>query len=71
MTNIRHTDNKELLEEILQALEDNDHYCPCSLTKTPDDKCMCKKFRDIIKQNIPGSYECDCGRYIAEIKEEI
>ena len=48
--------------EIRKALKDNDGYCPCRLFKTPDTKCMCKKFRDQIEQGIEG--ECHCGLYI-------
>jgi len=67
MTSIKQTSNKELLNDILKQLEENNHYCPCSLTKTVDDKCMCKTFREIIASNVPGKYECNCGRYIVEI----
>lgn len=70
MIKITQTEDKELLEEILQQLEDNDHFCPCHLTTTSDDKCMCKKFRDIINNNKPGVYECDCGRFIATIQND-
>ena len=70
MIQIKQTNDKELLEEILKQLKENDHYCPCSLTKTKDDKCMCKTFRDIINNNIVGTYECQCGRYIATITED-
>lgn len=67
MIQIKQTEDKELLTEILKQLKENDHYCPCRLTKTSDDKCMCKAFRDIISTNTPGIYECGCGRYIATI----
>lgn len=70
MIQIKQTEDKELLEEILKQLEENDHFCPCHLMTTPDDKCMCKKFRDIINNNQPGVYECDCGRYIATIQND-
>lgn len=70
MVLIKQTEDKELLAEILKQLEENDHYCPCSLTKTKDDKCMCKTFRDIISNNIPGTYECHCGRYTATITKD-
>lgn len=70
MIQIKQTDDKELLEEILKQLKENDHYCPCSLTKTPDDKCMCAPFRSIMNENIPGVYECSCGRYILTITKD-
>ena len=52
--------DKELAESIKQALKDNDGYCPCVTTKTPDTKCMCKEFRET------KSGMCHCGLYIKE-----
>jgi hypothetical protein len=68
MIQIKQTTDKELLEEILKQLKENDHYCPCSLTRTSDDKCMCKNFRDQIERREPG--ECNCGRYILTVTED-
>lgn len=52
------------------ALEENDGYCPCvpktteEFQKDPTEfKCMCKAFRDQIKNKIPGA--CHCGLWIA------
>lgn len=70
MIKVKQTEDKELLEEILKQLKENDNYCPCSLTKTSDDKCLCKTFREVVNSNIPGTYECNCGRYIATITED-
>lgn len=70
MIKIKQTEDKELLAEILKQLEENDHYCPCSLTKTQQDKCMCQSFRDIINEGNIGQHECACGRYIATITED-
>lgn len=68
MIHISQTNDKEHLEEILRQLKENDHYCPCSLTKTPDDKCMCKSFRDKVERKEPG--ECACGRYVLTITDD-
>ena len=68
MVQIKQTEDKELLAEILKQLKENDHYCPCSLTRTSDDKCMCKNFRDQVEREEPG--ECACGRYILTIAED-
>lgn len=68
MVKIQQTQDKEYLQEILRQLEENDHYCPCSLIRSPDTKCMCKKFRDQIARRESG--ECDCGRYILTITED-
>lgn len=49
----------ELVKTIRKKLKENDGYCPCRLTKTPETKCMCKEF---VEQSGPG--ECHCGLYV-------
>lgn len=56
-TKIVLSEDKELVEEIRKRLKENDGYCPCRISKTPDTKCMCKEFRDA------SSGECHCGLY--------
>lgn len=68
MIQIKQTEDKELLVEILKQLKENDYYCPCSLYKTPDTKCMCKSFRDQVERREQG--ECACGRYVLTITED-
>lgn len=71
MVQIKQTEDKELLEEILKQLKENNHICPCSIRADPKlDKCMCEDFREIINNNIPGIYTCSCGRYIATIQND-
>lgn len=55
---VKVNDNKELVNEIRKKLKENNGYCPCSLIKSEDTKCMCKEFRE---QDIG---ECHCGLYI-------
>lgn len=55
---IKLNNNKELVKEIRKKIKENGGYCPCSLIKNEDTKCMCKEFRE---QN---SGECHCGLYI-------
>ena len=57
---VKVSDNKELVNEIRTKLKENGGYCPCSLIKSEDTKCMCKEFRE---QDIG---ECHCGLYIKE-----
>lgn len=45
-------------QEASRAVENNDGYCPCELTKTADTKCMCKAFRE---QTSSGF--CHCRRF--------
>lgn len=71
MVKIKQTEDRELLTEILKQLEENNHICPCSIRSDPQkDKCMCESFREIINNNIPGVYECHCGRFVATITKD-
>lgn len=54
------TPDKEHAEAIRAALYDNDGYCPCSVEKNEDTKCMCKEFREA------KSGTCHCGLYNKE-----
>lgn len=54
----------ELVTEIKKKLKENNGYCPCRISKTPDTKCMCKEFRDMIKSGESGM--CHCGLYVIE-----
>lgn len=49
----------EIYENVTKAVQNNQGYCPCMITKTADTKCPCKEFRE---QNFAG--ECHCGRYL-------
>lgn len=64
-TEIQLNKNAELVEKIRQRIKDNDGYCPCALIKNEDTKCMCKEFRELIKE---GS--CHCGLYYKIKMEE-
>lgn len=55
---IKFNDDKKLVKEIKQKLKENDGYCPCSLFRTKDTKCMCKEFRE------QKSGMCHCGLYV-------
>lgn len=50
--------DKKFAAEMHKAVKDNNGYCPCSLEKTPDTKCMCKEFREMEEGT------CHCGLYI-------
>lgn len=55
---IKVSQNKDFVKEIRKALNDNDGYCPCSLIKSEDTKCMCKEFRESRELGL-----CHCGLY--------
>ena len=41
--------NAEVVKTVREGLERTGGYCPCRLERTPETKCMCKEFRDQIK----------------------
>ena len=55
--------DKQLVDEIRAKIKENDGHCACAISFTDDNVCMCKDFREQIKEGRIGS--CDCGLYIA------
>ena len=49
--------------QVSNAIKANNGYCPCSLIKNQDTKCMCKNFRELEEG------ECHCGLFV-KIKDE-
>lgn len=71
MIRIKQTEDKEFLKEILKQLKEHNGHCPCQFDyESPDTVCICTSFKEVINSNIPGEYECPCGRYIATITED-
>ena len=48
---------KEVDKSIKKLVDDNNGYCPCTVVKNEDTKCMCKDFRE---QTVG---KCHCGRF--------
>ena len=59
MLQIKLNSDTDLVAAIQAKLKTNGGFCPCSLIKNEDTKCMCKQFRE---QEIPG--ECHCGLFV-------
>ena len=59
--------NKELVAKIKDGLKQKGGYCPCRLERTPENKCMCKEFREQIKDPNFTGY-CHCMLYYKENK---
>lgn len=56
---IEFNQNKEVVDAIKKGLALNNGYCPCRREKNEDNKCMCKEFRDQIKDpNFEGYCHC-------------
>lgn len=56
---IRFNENEEIVKTIKEGLKKNGGYCPCRLEKNEDTKCMCKEFKEQIKDpNFEGYCHC-------------
>lgn len=56
--------DKELCAMIKQGLKDNEGFCPCKVVHNPDNKCICKEFRE---QELG---HCHCGLFIKVEEKE-
>ncbi len=54
--------NSEIAQTVKEGLKQKGGYCPCRVEKTPDTKCMCKEFRDQIKDPEFEGF-CHCMLY--------
>lgn len=68
MIQVRYNSDSDLVKSIRDAIVYNQGYCPCKLEKTKDTKCMCKEFRDKVKNKYTGF--CHCGLYESYFKED-
>ncbi len=57
--------DKEIVESLKNKIKENGGYCPCRLVHNEDTKCMCKEFRDQIKDDSFVGY-CHCMLYYKE-----
>lgn len=54
--------DKEVVETLKNKMKENGGYCPCRLVHNEDTKCICKEFRDQIKDDSYEGY-CHCMLY--------
>lgn len=59
---IRLNEDAELVNAIKEGLAKKGGYCPCRLEKIPENKCMCKEFREQIADPDFEGY-CHCMLY--------
>ena len=57
--------NEEVVKTVKEGLERTGGDCPCRLERTEENKCMCKEFRDQIKDENFEGY-CHCRLYYKE-----
>ena len=62
---IRLNENTEIVKTVKEGLRKTGGYCPCIREKSEDTKCMCKEFRDQIKDPNFEGY-CHCMLYYKE-----
>ena len=63
--NIRLNPDKNIVKTVKDGLKAKDGYCPCRVGKDPDNKCMCKEFREQIADPDFEGY-CHCRLYYKE-----
>ncbi len=62
---VRLNEDIELVKKLKEALERKEGYCPCRLQRIPENKCICKEFREqIADENFEGY--CHCRLYYKE-----
>lgn len=54
-------------DNVQEAVDNNKGYCPCKVGHIPDNKCMCKQFKDLIANGYVGY--CECGLFEAVDKD--
>lgn len=57
--------DEEIVKTVKAGLKAKDGYCPCRVGKDPDNKCMCKEFREQIADPDFEGY-CHCMLYYKE-----
>lgn len=62
---VRLNEDKEVVARIKEGLKRTGGYCPCRLARTEENKCMCKEFRNQIKDPDFEGY-CHCMLYYKE-----
>ncbi len=57
--------DKEIVKLVQEGLKRTGGYCPCVVKKSEDTKCMCKEFREQIKDSEFEGF-CRCRLYYKE-----
>lgn len=62
---IRLNEDQSVVAAIKEGLLKKDGFCPCKVGRLPENKCMCKEFRDQIEDENFEGY-CHCKLYYKE-----
>lgn len=65
---VRLNEDAAVVRMMRQGLKDKDGYCPCRIERIPENKCMCKEFRDQIADPTFEGY-CHCMLYYKSLDE--
>ncbi len=63
--NVRLNEDAELVAKLRSAMEKNGGFCPCPILRTPENRCICKEFRDQLADPAFTGY-CHCKLYYKE-----
>ena len=62
---IRLNENAEVVATVKEGLKRTGGYCPCVRERSEDTKCMCREFREQVKDPAFDGY-CHCMLYYKE-----
>ncbi len=62
---IRFNENQELVKMIRDGLKETGGYCPCRRSRTEENKCTCREFRQQMEDPDFEGY-CHCQLYYKE-----
>ncbi len=62
---IRYNENEDIVKIVKEGLEKSGGYCPCRRERTEENICMCREFKEQIKDPEFEGY-CHCMLYYKE-----
>lgn len=62
---VRFNEDEAVVKAIQEGLRQKGGYCPCRMEKTEENKCICKEFKEQIKDPDFEGY-CHCRLYYKE-----
>ena len=65
---VSYNPDEEIVATVKEGLERTGGYCPCRVERTEDTKCMCKEFRDQLKDPIFEGF-CHCLLYYKSLED--
>ena len=65
---ISYNPDQEIVDTVKAGLERTGGYCPCRLERTDDTKCMCKEFREQLKDPAFEGF-CHCMLYYKSLED--